>query len=266
MTVGSLSVVLLAPSVVWGDALTPESGGSPNADEIDSLYKLVFSVAIAVFVAVAGTLIYSLIRFKAGRGRVGAQIRGNTRLEIAWTLGAALILVVLTTITFLKLGTITHPSEAAPVVATAGPSAGADATPGMPPPGAGHMRIEVRGQQYIWSFRYPGGVRAYEEMVVPTGTTVLLDIVSKDVAHSWWIPKLGGKADAIPGYTNHSWFRISRPGVFRGQCAELCGRNHADMIAHVRAVSPTHFRAWLAAQQRDTAAAHSRLDSTPSAP
>ena len=263
---GSLSVVLLAPSVVWGDALTPESGGSPNADQIDSLYKLVFSVAVAVFVGVAGTLIYSLIRFKAGRGRVAAQIRGNTRLEIAWTLGAALILVVLTTITFLKLGTITHPSEAAPVVATAGPSAGAEATPGMPPPGAGHMRIEVSGQQYIWSFRYPGGMRVYEEMVVPTGTTVLLDIVSKDVAHSWWIPKLGGKADAIPGYTNHSWFRISRPGVFRGQCAELCGRNHADMIAHVRAVSPARFRAWLAAQQRDTAAARSRLDSTPSAP
>ncbi len=253
---GWMIVALLAPAVVWADALTPESGGSPNADEIDSLYKLVLYIALAVFVAVEGMLVYSLIRFKAGRGRVAAQIHGNTRLEIAWTVGAALILVVLTVITFIKLGAIVNPTPAAPAVATVG----------EPPVPASPLRVEVSGQQYIWSFRYPGGVLAYEEMVVPTGTTVLLNIVSKDVAHSWWIPKLGGKADAIPGYTNHTWFRIDRPSVFRGQCAELCGRNHADMVAHVRAVSPTRFRAWLATQERDIAAASSRLDSTGRAP
>jgi cytochrome c oxidase subunit II len=256
VAVGSLSVALLAPAVVWADALTPESGGSPNADEIDSLYKLVLCVALAVFVAVAGMLVYSLVRFRAGRGRVAARIHGNTRLEIAWTVGAALILVVLTVITFIKLGAITNPAPAAPAAAAGGES----------PVSASALRIEVRGQQYVWSFRYPGGVVAYEEMVVPTGTTVRLAIVSKDVAHSWWIPRLGGKADAIPGYTNHTWFRISRAGVFRGQCAELCGRNHADMTAHVRAVSPTRFRAWLAGQQRDLAEARSRIDSTRRAP
>ena len=75
---------------------------------------------------------------------------------------------------------------------------------------------------------------SYQEMVVPVDTTVTLDINAQDVAHSWWIPKLGGKFDAIPGYTNHTWFKI--PGklagqVFTGQCAELCGRNHANMTA-----------------------------------
>jgi cytochrome c oxidase subunit 2 len=227
-------VALLAPSVAWADALTPESGGSPNADEIDALYKLVLYVALAVFVAVEGMLVYSLVRYRAGRGRVAAQIRGNTRLEIGWTLAAALILVVLTAITFVKLGAISKPTPAAAA--------------GEPAAGPSALRIEVAGQQYLWSFRYPSGALSYEQMVVPTGTTVLLDIVSRDVAHSWWIPRLGGKADAIPGYTNHTWFRISRAGVFRGQCAELCGRNHADMTAHVRAVSPAHFRAWLRAQ------------------
>lgn len=253
---GSLAVTFLAPAVVWADALTPESGGSPNADAIDSLYKLVFAVAIAVFVAVEGMLVYSLVRFRSRRGRVAAQIHGNTRLEIAWTVGAALILVVLTVVTFIKLGAIVTPTPAAPVAAAVG----------QPPVSANALRIKVSGQQYIWSFRYPGGVRAYEEMVVPTGTTVLLDIVSEDVAHSWWIPRLGGKADAIPGYTNHTWFRISRAAVFRGQCAELCGRNHADMVAHVRAVSPARFRAWLEAQRRDSAEARSGRDPIGSAP
>jgi cytochrome c oxidase subunit 2 len=254
--VGSLSVALLAPAVVWADALSPESGGSPNADDIDSLFKLVLHVALAVFVGVEGMLVYSLVRFRAGRGRVAAQIHGNTRLEIAWTLGAALILVVLTVITFIKLGAITNPAPAAPAAGAVAESPGP----------ASALRIEVRGEQYVWSFRYPDGVVAYEEMVVPTGATVRLDIVSEDVAHSWWIPRLGGKADAIPGYTNHTWLRVSRAGVFRGQCAELCGRNHADMTAHVRAVSPTRFRAWLAAQQRDLADARSRLHSTRGAP
>jgi cytochrome c oxidase subunit II len=253
---GSLSVALLAPTFVWADALTPESGGSPNADEIDALYKLVLYVALAVFVAVEGMLVYSLVRYRAGRGRVAAQIRGNTRLEIGWTLGAALILVVLTVITFIKLGAISHPPPAAPAVAMAG---NADTN-------ADALRIEVSGQQYIWSFRYPSGVIAYEQMVVPAGTTVLLDIVSKDVAHSWWVPRLGGKADAIPGYTNHTWFRITRAGVFRGQCAELCGRNHADMTAHVRAVSPTDFGAWLKSQQRGLREARSHVGSTRGAP
>jgi cytochrome c oxidase subunit 2 len=88
-------------------------------------------------------------------------------------------------------------------------------------------------------------------MVVPTNTTVTLDIVSQDVAHSWWIPALGGKQDAVPGYTNHTWFKISKPGVYRGQCAELCGRNHADMVATVRAVPPAAYDAWFARQKRD---------------
>ena len=244
---GAWSVALLAPTVVWADALTPESGGSPNADEIDSLYKLVLYVALVVFIAVEGMLVYSLVHFRSRRGRVAAQIRGNTRLEIGWTLGAALILVVLTVITFIKLGAIANPPPAAPVADAAARS--------------NTLRIEVSGQQYIWRFRYPSGVIAYEQMVVPTGTRVLLDIVSSDVAHSWWIPRLGGKADAIPGYTNHTWFSIARAGVFRGQCAELCGRNHADMTAHVRAVSPTHFRAWLKTQQRDLREARSQASS-----
>jgi len=257
-TVGAAAVVLLsAPAWAWGDALTPESGGSPNADAIDSLYKIVLYVAVAVFVGVEGMLIYSLARFKAKRGRVAAQIHGSTGLEIGWTVAAALIVVALTIVTFAKLGAITNPASGRAAVAAPIAPGGVTAAVGRPPPGQASLRIQVAGQQYIWRFRYPNGILAYEEMVVPTHTTVLLDIVSEDVAHSWWIPKLGGKADAVPGYTNHTWFRIDRPSVFRGQCAELCGRNHADMVAHVRAVPPERYQAWLSAKQREIAQARS---------
>jgi cytochrome c oxidase subunit 2 len=87
-------------------------------------------------------------------------------------------------------------------------------------------------------------------MVVPVETTVILRIRSQDVAHSWWIPKLGPKFDAIPGYTNRNWFKIPKPGVFRGQCAELCGRNHANMVASVRAIPAAEYQAWVTRQKQ----------------
>jgi cytochrome c oxidase subunit 2 len=87
-------------------------------------------------------------------------------------------------------------------------------------------------------------------MVVPTNTTVVLKVVAQDVIHSWWIPKLGGKVDATPGYTNKTWFKIPKEGVYPGQCAELCGRGHANMVAQVRAVSPTEYESWVAEQKK----------------
>ena len=86
---------------------------------------------------------------------------------------------------------------------------------------------------------------------MPTKTTVTLDIEAQDVAHSWWIPALGGKFDAVPGHVNFTWFKIDKPGVYRGQCAELCGRNHADMVAQVRAISPDEFKTWLETKKRE---------------
>jgi cytochrome c oxidase subunit II len=122
------------------------------------------------------------------------------------------------------------------------------------------LHLTVNGQQYVWRYHYPGkeNLLAYGDMVVPVGQTVILDITADDVAHSWWIPKLGGKMDAIPGYTNHTWFKIpgkfgTKPGgtVFFGQCAELCGRNHANMTARVRAVSVQEYQRWIDQRKAD---------------
>jgi cytochrome c oxidase subunit 2 len=265
-TLAALGLLLAFAGGAFADAISPESGGSPNADQIDSLYKLVLAVAVVVFIGVEGALFYSLFKFRARKGAVAAQIRGNTRLEIAWTLGAAVILVVLAVITFSKLGAIRNPPNSGPngaqladgVLVASGPSK-------RLPPNGRSLNIQVNGQQYIWRFTYPDGdtndlnnAFSYQEMVVPVDTTVTLEIRGQDVAHSWWIPKLGGKFDAVPGYTNYTWFKI--PGrlagkVFTGQCAEMCGRNHANMTAQVRAVTPQQYEQFITRRKADIKAA-----------
>lgn len=243
-------LLLLAPAAL-ADFFTPESGGgSRNAEDIDTLFKWVLGVAVVVFVGVEGALLYSLLRFrKRGRGEVAAQIRGNTSLEIGWTVGAAVVLVVITVVTFVMLPGIKDPPRSGPGgIAANGVAYATVDQPG--PPGGKGLTVKVNGQQYVWRYTYPNGAYSYDTMVVPTHTTVILKIFAQDVIHSWWIPKLGGKMDATPGYENRTWFKVTKEGVYRGQCAELCGRGHAEMLATVTAVSPTRYRQWVNAQKR----------------
>jgi cytochrome c oxidase subunit 2 len=256
--------VLALAGVASADFWTPESGGSPQADSIDTLYKIILAVAAVVFFGVEGVLLYSVIKFRTRPGAVPVQIRGNTRLEIGWTIGATVILVVLAVVTFAMLDDIRNP-----------PNSDADGFPTdrvvnvqnasayQPrPPNGRALNVEVNGQRYAWRYTYPDGdtntlnnVFEYETLYVPTKTTVTLTIRAQDVAHSWWIPALGGKADAIPGHQNFTWFKVPKPGTFRGQCAELCGRNHADMIAKVVALEPDAFKSWMEDKKREIKAA-----------
>jgi cytochrome c oxidase subunit II len=238
---------LLSAPVASAGLFFPESGGSPNADDIKTLYILVFCIALVVFFGVEGVIIWSLVKYRARRGRVAAQIHGNTRLEIGWTVGAALILVLITAVTFVKLPSIIDPPASLnDLQGNAANAYFASTDQPRPPAGTPTLRLTVDGQQYVWRYQYPGkeNVFAYTQMVVPTGVTVILDIKSDDVAHSWWIPKLGGKMDAVPGYTNRTWFQVTKAGIYRGQCAELCGRNHANMLASVDARPPAEYQAW----------------------
>ncbi len=256
-----LGLVLAGCLVITPDALanfiTPKSGGSPNANQIASLYKIVLYLAAFVFVVVEGALVYSVFKFRAKKSRVAAQIHGNSQLEIGWTVAAALILVVLTVVTFIKLPSIVNP-----------PNSGSNglvlsASVNRPtPPNGKKLTVCIQGRQYIWRYTYgnnclnnsfnskPPLPYSYTTMVVPEHTTVVLDIQSTDVIHSWWIPSLGGKTDAVPGYTTYTWFKALHTGTFRGQCAQLCGNNHAAMIAFVHVVTPAQYTKWASQQEQ----------------
>jgi cytochrome c oxidase subunit II len=124
---------------------------------------------------------------------------------------------------------------------------GIDNTSGIPPAqGATPAeQITVEGHQYYWEFRYPDGTIAVDHLRLPYNRVVRLRIVGHDVNHSWWVPALGGKLDAIPGKTNHTSFRPTKLGIFRGQCAEFCGIQHAAMIAQVEVLPQAGYDAWV---------------------
>ena len=274
---------MLAPAASAGWFL-PQSDGSPNADAIRTLYILIALIGLVIFIGVEGLLIYSMVKFRARKGRVAAQIHGNTQLEIGWTVGAAAILIFLTVFTFLLLDDIKNPAaseidaEGNPVAANV---AYAATDQPAPPEGSATMNIEVIGEQYAWSFFYPeqegdeGRLYSYNDMYVPIGMTVTLEVKAKDVVHSWWIPPLGGKMDAVPGYTNKTWFLIPLDAlpegadrvVYEGQCAELCGRNHADMLGRVIGLPFDEWQAWrerkieeIASAEDEAAAAREELE------
>ena len=241
----SILAVIVAVASLPSAALAGNGGfapvppESPNADSIHTTYLFISIFCFAIFVLVEGLLVAFLIRFRRRRRprfADGAQIHGATKLEFAWTAGPVLILAVIASFVFFKLpGIDTVPDATA---------------------GSTNLVVDVTGTQFTWHFRYPNGVVQFDTMRAPVGRTVELHITAPDwdVIHSWWIPALGGKMDAIPGTVNKTWFKARRTGVFQGQCAELCGLFHAKMLASVEVMPANEFDAWLAQseQQQDS--------------
>ena len=205
------------------DFLEPEG---PIARQIDGLQKPVFYVAGVVFVLVQGLAIYAVIRFRHREDRPEpVQIHGNTRLEIAWTLIPALILLVIAVPT---IRTIFDLSD----------------KPDNP------VNVTVIGHQFWWEYRYDDlGVVTANELHLPTGRDVELTLESVDVIHSFWVPKLAGKTDVIPGRTNRMKLSADNPGRYLGQCAEFCGISHANMRLVAVAHRPADFDAWVRGQR-----------------
>ena len=256
------ALLVLAPDAS-ADLISPESGPSQNANDIDTLYKITLYIGLVIFLLVESVLIYSLIKFRARRGGPeAAQIRGNTPLEISWTIGAALILVLLATVTFVYLpGIKDPPNSKASAIEQAEGSDYATINQKEPPDGNA-LKISVNSQQYIWRYDYEDSedqLFSFHTLYVPVNQTVTLKIYSSDVAHSWWVPKLGGKADAIPGHTNETWFRADEEGTYEGACAELCGEGHADMRTRVVVLPADEYEAWAEQQTADIKAAQDGL-------
>src|SRR5438067_10685569 len=211
----------------------------PPAEAIGSLGLIVGAIAFVIFLGVEGALVYAAWRDRASRvpGPV-PQVHGNTRLEIAWTVIPILILAV---VLVLMLGTMREISASVSA-----------------PSGAATMRVVARGYQWWWEFRYPtpgGDVVTANELHIPANTAIDLDLESRDVIHSFWVPEVAGKTDLIPGHTNHLRLYASHPGRYAGQCAEFCGVEHAWMRISVFAESPADFQRWLDVQATARAAA-----------
>jgi cytochrome c oxidase subunit 2 len=263
----AMVVLLVAAVPALADTFSPESGGSPNADRIDTLYKITGIMGLVVLFGVEALIIYAVVKFRRRRGGPEpVAVHGNAPLEIGWTIGAIVLVAIVSVVTFLFLPGILNPekSDANGLRLAGVPTA---AVGQEAPPGGKSLRIHVNGQQYIWRYDYVGEkpldagrpVYAYTDMYVPINTTVTLKIYSSDVIHSWWVPKLGGKADATPGHTNQTWFKISKPGVYYGQCAELCGDNHADMRNRVIALPVDQYQTWVENQRKNILASQKAL-------
>jgi cytochrome c oxidase subunit II len=245
-----LALGLVIAATAGADVFTPDAGPSKNAIDTDTLYKIVFFTGLVVIGIVWGVLFYSLFRFRARRGRRPPQVLGNTPLELGWTIAAGAVVASIALVTYIMLDGIKNPapSGSASLAEARAENASLDQPP--PPAGTKALQITVSGQQYIWRYQYPNGAVSFQQMVVPVDTTVILSIKANDVAHSWWIPKLGGKMDALPGYTNKTWFKATATGTFTGQCAEFCGSGHAVMSAKVTVVEQQAYQAWVVNQKR----------------
>jgi cytochrome c oxidase subunit 2 len=233
----SLGAALVLPgaAAAGNGGFAPVDPASPNADSIEDIYWLLAAVGAFVFLTVTVPLVVFIVRYRhRGRDRSveGPQVRGNTNLEIGWTIGAVLILVVIASFVFYKL----------PGIRTL--EAGA----------AGELRVQVEGRQFYWRYVYPNGAVAIDRLRAPADQVVKLEITAPegDVNHSFWVPALGGKFDAIPGITNQTSF-LGHPGLYRGQCAELCGIQHAAMNAEVEILPRDEFERWVDERAGDTA-------------
>jgi cytochrome c oxidase subunit II len=207
----------------------PVEPASPNAEGIRDSYLFISIFIVAIFVLVEGLLIAFVWRYRRQRRdrfEDGVQIHGSTRLELIWTGAPVLVLVAIAIFVFVELPGITNVPDA---------DAGS------------RLEVKVTGRQFYWQYEYPNGVIAIDRLRAPQGVPVRLEVTAPDddVVHSWWITALGGKIDAIPGTVNDTWFEATRTGVFRGQCAELCGLEHANMLAEVEVLPEETFDAWL---------------------
>jgi cytochrome c oxidase subunit II len=208
---------------------TPQFAHSPNTQHTNTAYYVILGFTGAIFVIVEAALVLLIWRYRSrGRARTveGFQLHGAAKLETIWTVIPVIILAVIGTVVFIELPNIT----------------------GAPASAANPLEITVEGHQFYWQFDYPNGTRTINDLHVPVDRNVELKVVSADVVHSWWIPQLQGKIQAIPGRTNHTWFRADRVGTYYGQCAELCGPYHAVMKARVIATSQADYRAFLSTQ------------------
>ncbi len=209
---------------------------STQARNTDRLYHVLVIASIPIFVIVVTVILYSVWQFRMKPGeelKDGPPIHGNTRLEIIWTTVPALLLLGLVAYSFVVL----HDNETRP-------------------PGP-EVKVEVTGQQFFWSYKYPPSVTggapiSSDQLYVPDGESVYFQIRSKDVIHAFWIPAFRLQIDAVPGITTHYLANPDRLGSYPVVCNLLCGVGHSLMRSTIHVVTPEKFQAWLKSQEHSS--------------
>lgn len=197
-----------------------------------SLIQISLYIMLGIFVIVIGLWGWAIIRYRARRNdtREVSRSTGDSRLEILWTVVPLLIVIYLTVLTVQTEFYLTRE-----------------------PNPATSLQVSVTGHQFFWQFQYPGlGISTVHNLYIPVGEKVNLTLTSADVIHSFWVPELGGKTDAIPGYHTYMWLEASRAGSYFGECAQFCGVGHYLMHMTVIALPPAQFQAWMKSMQKKT--------------
>jgi cytochrome c oxidase subunit II len=231
--IAALVGFVAAGFLAWiGDegGLTPVPPATTGAEEIQDIYVFVGAFASAIFLVVTIPIALFVAGFR-GRGRdrsaEGPQIRGNTRLEIAWTIVPILILIAIVVFVLIKLPGIREPASAAGE--------------------AQELRIRVEGRQFYFRYVYPNGAIGIDRLRLPVDrvTTLVFTAPEHDVIHSWWVPALGGKFDSIPGQETEFRYLPTKTGVFEGRCGELCGLQHGAMLATAEVLPAAEYERWV---------------------
>jgi len=206
-----------------------------------------FVAATILFVAIVGGLLYVLHRYRAERGSEPRQVTGGRGIQLRVGAALGLFAAVLLVLGILYTGDARETPPTGPAGLQA---AGPDSEP---------LKIETTGQQWLWRYDYPNDAFSYYKLVVPVDTAVELDLVSTDVVHTWDVPALSGKRDAVPGKTNHVSFRADEEGTYRGQAATLSGEAYAAMRTEVEVVSPQEYEDFIEATKEDIQTAQDRV-------
>lgn len=218
------SVILSACDNNTANVLMP---AGPAASNEAGLFWFILIVATLIFVAVTSVLLYSVIRFRARPDSPEPrQIHGNTKVEIAWTVTPSVILFIILVVTISTMFAVASP------------------------PSTPTVTVNAIGHQWWWEFQYPDQhIVTADEMHVPVGAVVHINLISDNVIHSLWVPELAGKTDVIPGHNNTMWFQATKTGQYRGECTEFCGAQHAHMDFVVVVDTQSAYDTWIAQQQ-----------------
>lgn len=245
-----IALFLLTPAARADWELNMPVGVTPTSENLYDLHMLILWICVVIGILVFGVMIYSMIYHRKSRGAVPAQFHESTAVELAWTLVPLLILIAMAVPATSTLIAMEQTEDA-------------------------EITIKVTGYQWKWKYDYLNEDISFfstlstpreelydlkeknpnyllevdNHMVVPVDTKIRILLTAADVLHAWWVPELGLKRDAIPGFINDNWTLIKEPGIYRGQCAELCGKDHGFMPVVVEAVSREEYDAWVAGQK-----------------